>query len=350
MAQYEVTPVVHGEVIEEMDSDDIRRLMKELTDLIQNQKALVTVDAQHGLQYVWYVLAGKQKKVQGKIQLAQNEVNTVVSQILECFANKQLDMESRTLYLEIKVALHEEYLRQLHPTLKNQGISIPDPSVLDVPSALPGFLPDMNMGNPPASLPDRQAPVSLPRPERLPEAKLARIKSNLKSHCTYKGWIFYIDLDNVYTITVTNKSGKKPKEVRVSKAYAVRENGEDNTLISGDMEVLADKRISIESYHEKLGEKYEPGRDYKLSVYSRHSEYKVTFCYARLDFYTLLVSYWDIHTIEMRDFLKSHNDWDEARDGWDYEKEKALKGVEPEKDKMTDLERFLAMENIEHEF
>ena len=91
---------------------------------------------------------------------------------------------------------------------------------------------------------------------RLSPEQLQEIKSYPEAHVIYNGWIYYIDVDNAYTVEVANKKRTKTKTLLVSKAYAVQEDGTDNHLISGEREVILEYGISIEQKRDFIENTY----------------------------------------------------------------------------------------------
>lgn len=369
MAQFEVTPVVHGEVIQKMNKNEIIMLMNELTFLMQNQDTIVTLSSEtKGLRHIWDVLTGKQRKSDNKIKVKQTEINKIVSEILKCLMHRQLDIQEDIQYLKTMVMLQSIYLVRISLDLNEAGISdidiIPLETTTNEPlpgkpnNCLPGTAGYNLSKNPtsPEELPDNSSlpkeptgtsvtPVSrtlpkktierravpLPkrssqnfvhRPGKLSAAQIARIKSNTAAFCTYRGWIFYIDVDNAHSIQIWKDQEKKEtKNLKVSEVYAVRVNGEDHTLISGSLEVLVDGHINIGIDYEMIGETIvkDKEKEFKMPIRSSHPEYQIVFYAANKGKYA----------VRMRDFLIFTKEWDEVRDGWDYDKEKRKRKLTP---------------------
>lgn len=97
------TIVIYSEVVSDMTNYEKRELMKELSNLLQNMDARVTVSQEKGFPYFWRVLAGKNRKACEQILIDQLDINRIVQQLMTLLWDKAEDTEGDIIKLQAQV-------------------------------------------------------------------------------------------------------------------------------------------------------------------------------------------------------------------------------------------------------
>lgn len=132
------SPVIYPEIISEMTGYEKKRLMDELTVLMQSQSARVEVAQERGFPYLWHVLTGKQRRLQRQITVDQTQINEIVQTMLQELVKNQVHngndiaaLNERMYYQERITALQSMYIIRMNQEIARLGGQAPDTAPLD---------------------------------------------------------------------------------------------------------------------------------------------------------------------------------------------------------------------------